>query len=350
MQITDPRAEPVPSFLLPAARWLNDPRDVVFVWLSLRCLAVGLLGVSLFFFDVPWLYAAPAYWLLLIAALMDRFTLMLHCTSHRPLFNKQHRALNHVIPWLVGPFLGQTPNSYFAHHLGMHHREENLAADLSSTMRFQRDRLDHWLRYYLRFLFFGLFELELYFYKQRQWKLFRRVLVGEGAYWASMAALLYFFPLPTFVVFLAPMLLIRTLMMMGNWAQHSFIRAETPENPYHSSITCINTRYNRRCFNDGYHVLHHVKPACHWTEHPAEFERALPEYGRQDALVFDGIDYFGVWTCLMFRRWSHLADYVVQLDGAPHRTREQVIAMLKERVQPIVAAVPASESSLAAGT
>jgi hypothetical protein len=85
-------------------------------------------------------------------------------------------------------------------------------------------------------------------------------------------------------------------------------------------------------------------------EHPTEFERALPEYGRQDALVFDGIDYFGVWTCLMFRRWSHLATYVVQLDGAPHRTREQVIAMLKERVQPIVAAVPASESSLAAGT
>jgi hypothetical protein len=126
----------------------------------------------------------------------------------------------------------------------------------------------------------------------------------------------------------------RMLMMMGNWAQHSFI-AETPENPYHSSITCINTRYNRRCFNDGYHVLHHVKPACHWMEHPIEFERALPEYARHDALVFEGLDYFEVWTSLMLRRWSHLAAHVVLLEGAPSRTRQELIQLLQQRVLPV---------------
>jgi fatty acid desaturase len=124
-------------------------------------------------------------------------------------------------------------------------------------------------------------------------------------------------------------------MMMGNWAQHSFIRADAPDDPYGASITCINTRYNRRCFNDGYHVLHHVKPACHWTEHPVEFERALAEYGRQDSIVFDGIDFFGVWLCLMTRRWSRLAEHFVVLEGAPSRTREQVVAFLKERVLPV---------------
>jgi fatty acid desaturase len=348
MNISDPRGESVPSFLSPAVRLLNDRRDLVFVWLALRCAGVGALGITLFFVRVPWQYAAPLYWLLLVAALLDRFTLMLHCTSHRPLFNKRFRALNHVIPWLIGPFFGQTPNSYFAHHLGMHHREENLASDLSSTMRFRRDRIDHWLRYYLRFLLFGLFELELYFYRLKQWKLFKRVLVGEGTYWALFAVLAWLRPMPTLVVFLAPLLMIRTLMMMGNWSQHSFIRPGTPENPYHSSITCINTRYNRRCFNDGYHILHHVKPACHWTEHPVEFERALADYGRNDALVFDGIDYFGIWSCLMLRRWSHLATHVVALEGAPERTREQVIALLKERVQPVPEGLPVTARTIAA--
>ncbi len=290
MNISDPRAEPVPHFLLPTARLLNDPRDVVFLWLTLRCLLLASVGVALFFVDVPWRFVAPVYWLLLFGLFVDRFTLMLHCTSHRPLFKKSHRALNHLIPWVVGPFFGQTPNTYFAHHLGMHHREENLADDLSSTMRFRRDRIDHWLRYFFRFLLVGLFELEIYFYRRQQWKLFRRVLLGEGAYWLALILLAAWRPLPTLVVFVVPLVSIRALMMMGNWAQHSFVRAESPENPYYSSITCINTRYNRRCFNDGYHVLHHVKPACHWTEHPAEFERALADYARHDAIVFDWID------------------------------------------------------------
>ena len=348
MTLTDPRTESAPSFLSPVARLLNDPRDVAIVWLTLQCLALAAVGVSLFFVHVPWLYAAPVYWLVLFVGLIDRFTLMLHCTSHRPLFKKQYRALNHVIPWLVGPFFGQSPGSYFSHHLGMHHREENLEPDLSSTMRFRRDRFDHWLRYFFRFLFVGLVELEIYFYRRKQWKLFRRVLVGEGGFWLAAALLGMWRPIPTLVVFVVPLLVMRTLMMMGNWAQHSFVVAATPENPYHASITCINTRYNRRCFNDGYHVLHHVKPACHWTEHPVEFERALGEYARHDSLVFDGIDFFEVWLSLMLRRWSHLADHVVALDGAPLRTREQVIEMLKTRVQPIARPLAVSDSGTAA--
>jgi len=336
MNILDPRGEPVPRFVSSAARLLNDPRDVVFVWLVLRCGALAALGVSLFFLPAAALpYAAPVYWVLVFGGLLDRYTLMLHCTSHRPLFKKPYRAFNNLIPWFVAPFFGQTPNSYFAHHMGMHHREENLAADLSSTMRFKRDRFDHWLRYYLRFMLGGLLELEIYFFRRKQWKLFRRVFAGEVTYFLALATLLFLAPLPTLVVFVVPFVAIRTAMMMGNWAQHSFIKAETPENPYHASITCINTRYNRRCFNDGYHVLHHVKPACHWTEHPTEFERALAEYGRQDSIVFDGIDFFGVWLCLMTGRWSRLAEHFVVLDGAPTRTREEVIAFLKERVLPV---------------
>jgi hypothetical protein len=126
-------------------------------------------------------------------------------------------------------------------------------------------------------------------------------------------------------------------MMMGNWTQHSFISQEHPEDPFQSSITCINSRYNRRCFNDGYHILHHIKPRAHWTEHPIEFEKALPEYAAHDAIVFDGVDYFEIWLNMMLGRWAFLADKFVHLEGAPVRSKEDVVAFLKSRVQPVAA-------------
>jgi len=334
MKITDPRTPVAPSFLSPVASLLNDPRDLTFVWTALQCSSLVAFGVALFFVDVPWQFTAPAYALLLSLAFFDRYTLMLHCTSHRLLFKKRYGLMNHVIPKVIGLFFGQTPGSYFLHHLGMHHREENLEDDLSTTMHYKRDRIDHWLRYFLKFLFFGVAELALYFYRRRQWKFFRNLLVAELGFVALLALLYSWRPIPTLIVFIVPFLVVRAGMMMGNWGQHAFISPDSPENPYVASITCINTRYNRRCFNDGYHVLHHVKPACHWSDHPKEFERSLGEYARHDSLVFDGIDFFQVWLSLMLRRWSYLAAHVVQLEGAPVRTREEVIALLKRRVLP----------------
>lgn len=349
MNLTDPRTASAPTFLSGTTRMLNDARDTSVIWLMFQCALVAAVGVSLFFwpyaFGLSFWYVAPAYWALVMVVAMDRFTLMLHFTSHRPLFNKDYKGLNHVIPWLLGPFYGQTPNTYFAHHMGMHHREENLPDDLSSTMRFTRNRITHWLRYYLRFLFFGLPELIWYFYQRKNWKLFRRVLLGEGVYWSVVGLGLWLRPEATLTVLVVPLVLIRTLMMMGNWTQHSFISQEHPEDPFQSSITCINSRYNRRCFNDGYHILHHLKPRAHWTEHPIEFEKALAEYAAHDAIVFEGVDYFEIWLNLMLGRWGFLADKFVHLEGAPVRSKDDVIAFLKSRVQPVAAHVTAPVQS-----
>ncbi len=348
MNITDPRVVTRPFFAPSVERLLNDSRDASMVALMLQCGGLAVLGVVVFFVPWPMVYVAPVYWLLL-SFVLDRFTLMLHCTSHRQLFKNDYGPLNAIIPWLLGPFFGQTPNTYFAHHMGMHHREENLADDLSSTMRFKRDRLDHWLRYWSRFLVFGLFELFSYHKSRGSKKLMWRVVRGEVAYWTALVLLALYNPGATLVVLVVPLVAIRSLMMMGNWAQHSFIRADAPEDPYGASITCINTRYNRRCFNDGYHILHHVKPRCHWSEHPIEFERAIDDYGKHDAIVFDGLDYFQVWLYLMTGRWAKLAEHFVQLPHAPTRTRAEIVAFLQERVQPVptVETVPAPAAEAA---
>jgi fatty acid desaturase len=298
-------------------------------------LAVG--GVGLYFSGPYFWWLVPVYGVALFAGLVDRFTLMLHCTSHRQLFKPRYALANQVIPWVLSPFLGQTPETYFAHHMGMHHVEENLPDDLSSTMRFRRDRLGDWLQYWGRFMTVGVVDLSRYFSRRGKRKLLRRIVMGEGIYWTSMVVLLFVHPAATFVVFLLPLLVMRTMMMAGNWAQHAFLCAEQPENPLRASITCVSTRYNRRCFNDGYHAVHHVVPRCHWTEHPAEFERNLAEYVRNDAVVFEGIDFFQVWFLLMTGNWPRLARAFVRLPGAPARTDTEVVAFLRSRVGPFAA-------------
>ncbi|HVP66065.1 MAG TPA: fatty acid desaturase [Anaeromyxobacteraceae bacterium] len=338
------RSDPISASAPCYARWaiplLIDRRDVVFVALMMQCGVVALGGIGLYFSGPLFWWLAPAYSMLLFAGVIDRFTLMLHCTSHRQLFHPGHVLLNQIIPWVLCPFMGQTPETYFAHHMGMHHVEENRPGDLSSTERFQRDRFADWLRYWARFMAVGLFDLTRYFARKGKRRLLRRVIVGEGVYWIAMALLLYMNSRATLVVFLLPYLVMRTLMMVGNWAQHAFICPDQPGHPLRASITCVGTRYNRRCFNDGYHALHHVMPRCHWTDHPVEFERHLEDYGRNDAVVLRGVDFFQVWLLLMTGRWDRLARAVVQLPGVPDRNHEETVAFLKSRVRPIEPPVP----------
>ena len=337
MSIPDPRVASSPWYARWAAPLLNDPRDVVMVALMMQCGLLAVAGVGLYFSGPYFWWLVPVYGVALFAGLVDRFTLMLHCTSHRQLFKPRHAMANQIIPWVLSPFLGQTPETYFAHHMGMHHVEENLPDDLSSTMRFRRDRLGDWLQYWGRFMTVGVLDLSRYFSRRGKRRLLRRIVVGEGVYWASMVVLLVVNPAATFVVFLLPLLVMRTMMMAGNWAQHAFLCAEQPENPLRASITCVGTRYNRRCFNDGYHAVHHVVPRCHWTEHPAEFERNLAEYVRNDAVVFEGVDFFQVWFLLMTGNWPRLARAFVRLPGAPARTDAEVVAFLRGRVVPFAA-------------
>ncbi len=339
---SDPRSAASPCYARWSATLLNDRRDVAFIGLMIECATAGACGIALWLSRVPMLLVGPLYWAGLFLWVFDRFTLMLHCTSHRPLFRPKYRALNQLIPWLLGPFLGQTPNSYFAHHIAMHHREENLGGDLSATISFRRDSFRDWLRYYFRFMFLGLFDLCRYLARRKRSKVLRSVLLGEGAYWSLMAVLAIARPSATFVVFLGPLMLIRTLMMIGNWAQHAFVCPERPDNAYRASVVCVNTRYNRRCFNDGYHALHHLHPRCHWTEHPGEFERNLRSYGDHDTVVFDGLDFFQVWVCLMLKRWRVLERHFVRLPGAPKRSVDEAIGFLRGRVAAIVAPISAA--------
>jgi fatty acid desaturase len=347
--ITDPvyvePSAPYNSFQRFCRSLIRDERDLPFVYLTLELTLILLPLAVLLYLPVPswlWWTAAIAYQVLNNFRYKGPFGLMLHCTSHRVFFNKKYGFMNHYLPWVIGPLFGQTPETYYSHHIGMHHPENNMPEDESSTMPFQRDSLRGFSRYLTSFIFAGVINLARYFYRKNRTKLLVRVTRGELLFIAACIGLSFVnFP-ATFVVFILPFMISRVIMMVGNWAQHAFIAADEPDNSYKNSITCINTKYNHKCWNDGYHISHHVKPSMHWTEHPRYFRETLHEYIENEAIVFDGIHFLHVWLWLMTKRYDLLAKHFVNI-GDRFSSDEEVIAFLRERTCKIdLTTVPAS--------
>ncbi len=330
IELTDPRHEP-PARLTAFDRWalarIKDERDLPFVRLIGSMVLVLIPFAALLY--VPGVFSwwlGVIYLAVMMLGFLDRFILMLHNTSHRTLFGRDHRAMNHIIPWILGPLCGESPE--------MHHPENNLPTDLSTTMPFKRDSFLHFLAYFGRFFFFAIIELGIYHFKRGHARLARRMYVGEFGFYAVVALLLWLDWRATTIVFVIPFFTTRWLMMCGNWGQHAFVDAEQPDNAYRNSCACINSRYNRRAFNDGYHVGHHVKANRHWTEMPADFEDNLHEYEANDTIVFRTIDYFIVWLFLMLKRYDWLAHFFVDVREEP-RSRDEIIALMRSRTQPI---------------
>jgi fatty acid desaturase len=290
----------------------------------------GIFAILLF---IPGLFSwwlAPLYTAVFIAW-VPRYMLMLHAVLHRPIFPKKYGWMNQIVPWVLGPLFGQTPTSFYVHHIGMHHVEDNQESDLSTTICYKRDSFLHWLHYWLRFYTVGLVHLYRYMLKTRRQKLARKLLVGEVSWLVGVTLLGLVNWQATLLVLVIPLLAIRVALMMGNWGQHAFVDITDPTNAYKHSTCLINHVYNHRCYNDGYHVVHHLFATMHWSEHPDWLENNLEQFARNDALIFSKLgNNQTVWWCLMTKQYGRLADHVVQLQG---RNREETIAWLKSRTQ-----------------
>lgn len=327
-------------------RYIRDERDLPFVYLTIQItLALIPLGILLYLPVVSgWLWWAIAVVYLALNNLYFKgsFGLMLHCTCHNKLYKKQYDWANYYLPWALGPFFGQTPDTYFSHHIGMHHPENNLPDDKSSTMFYQRDSFRSFLRYFLTFFFAGIIQLSAYFIRKNRKKLLKNIIRGELLFVLLCLGLSLVNWQATLVVFMLPFLISRFIMMLGNWTQHAFVDAADPGNPYKNSITCINIKYNKKCWNDGYHISHHVKPGLHWTEHPKEFLRNVDSYAENQAIVFEGVDFLGVFAWLMLRRYDLLEKKFVNI-GEVHQSPQEVIQLLRARTrkipQPVVAVI-----------
>jgi fatty acid desaturase len=315
-------------------RFINDKRDLPFIHLlTLIHLTVIPLGIFLFFPFIPgiWWWAAFAVWFYIgHVKLRGPFGLMLHNISHRRLFKKKYNWLNRYIIWIVCPFFGHTPETYFVHHVGMHHEENNMEDDASSTLAYQRDSVTDFIRYYFNFLFLGFRDTFMYMFRRKKKKYYMRLTAGEISFYLLCILLLFVNLKAAIWVLIVPFILSRLVMMLGNWTQHAFVDPKEPENMYRNCYTCINTSYNTKCWNDGYHLTHHLRPGAHYTEMPVLFIKERDNLSKEKSLVFEGIHYLHLFYYLMTKHYDKMADHLVNINNA-FSTREEAIAILKQR-------------------
>jgi hypothetical protein len=302
-------------------KFLNDKRDLPFIHM-LTAIHILVIPVAVFLYTpvldgwywwlayIPFFYISQMYF-------KCRFGLMLHCIS-----------------WIVCPFFGHTPETYFVHHIGMHHVENNMPDDTSSTLAYNRDSLRGFLKYVGRFLVLGFVDIFMYMFNRKRKKFYMRLTYGEMAFYLFCIGLCFVNLKATMFIFIIPFVFARVVMMLGNWAQHSFIDKTNPEDNYTSAINCINTKYNKMCWNDGYHTIHHLRPAMHYTEIPGEFLKLQHEFAEKKSLVFDGIHYLHIFVWLMTKRYDKLADNLVNIENT-FSSKEEAIALMKERTRKI---------------
>jgi fatty acid desaturase len=162
-----------------------------------------------------------------------------------------------------------------------------------------------------------------------------RLTYGEWSFIAFCVGMSFVNFHATLWIFIIPFVFARIVMMLGNWTQHSFIDKRDPEDNFTSAINCINTKYNHTCWNDGYHTIHHLRPAMHYTELPVEFMKMKDELKEKKTFIFDGIHYLHIFIYLMTKRYDKLADNLVNINGA-FSSREEAIALMKERAKKII--------------
>ncbi len=314
-------------------KYINDKRDLPFIHL-LTAIHILVIPAAILLYTpvlqswywwlvyIPYFYVSQMYF-------KGRFGLMLHCISHRKLFKKGYTWLYNYVIWFVCPFFGHTPETYFAHHMGMHHVENNMLDDASSTLPYQRDSFRGFLSYVGRFLILGFEDTFMYFFKRKRKKFYMRLTAGEISFYLFCVGMSFVNFKATLFIFIIPFVFARIVMMLGNWAQHAFVNLDDLED---NTINCINTKYNQMCWNDGYHAIHHVRPAMHYTDIPGEFLKTKDQLAEKKVLVFDGIHYLHIFLWLMTKRYDKLADNLVNINNM-FNSNEEAIDLMKQRTR-----------------
>lgn len=313
---------------------LKDQRDKPFIkQILVSSVMLWPLASAFYFYSQDLAAFVVIYWVLIVFFLGPHL-LMLHNACHRSPWKKPLKKTMENYLEVLGLLFGLPPMIYYHHHIKMHHREGNGPQDLSSTERYQRDSFLGWLDYFFRFIFLTPIELPLYFFKKGRKDFATKVIAGYVIFYGVQVSAFLYNPQGALFIFIVPTLICWFGLMGGNWAQHAFIDQKDPKNDFKNSITVVDSLYNKRCFNDGYHIAHHRFPGMHWTEMPAEFEENKDSYYHQDSMVFRTIDYQMIWLLLMLKQHRFLAKFYVPAKGEV-ADLDELAHKIKSKLKPV---------------
>ncbi len=107
-----------------AKKFLKHERDVVFVhWIAVFFFAiffnVSLLLYTYYYTTSPMYFVlASIVYLVSVVALLGRFIIAMHVCVHSPILKQRYTKFNNFIfSWLLSPFFGLGPETYYCHHV-----------------------------------------------------------------------------------------------------------------------------------------------------------------------------------------------------------------------------------------
>lgn len=225
--------------------------DVIMLTHLLIYLCTSVPSVAYLFYRFT--YAHAALHVAMTFYYTGAYTLMMHQHIHmRGVLAKRLWFIDHAFPYVLDPMMGHTWNTYFYHHVKHHHVEGNGPDDLSSTMRYQRDDLLHFLHYVGRFYFFVWLDLPLYFVRKNRPAMAVKAAASEFGTYTFYYLMSRIDGRATFFAYLLPLFLLRFGLMVGNWGQHAFVDQEQPDSDFRSSITLIDVPVSTILYFDGH--------------------------------------------------------------------------------------------------
>lgn len=231
------------GIIQPYVQWARGvvriPTDVVFLTHILLYFGTSVPSALILFYHFTWMHAICH--LAMQVFYSGPFTLMMHNHIHnRGILNHSYAWIDMIFPYVLEPLHGHTWDSYYYHHVKHHHIEGNGPDDLSSTIRYQRDNIFHFLHYFGRFLFFTWAELPLYFIRKGRIALAVKFLISELGSYLFIYLMAQWNLRATVFVLMLPLFVMRLGMMIGNWGQHALVDEIEPTSDYRSSITLID--------------------------------------------------------------------------------------------------------------
>lgn len=217
---------------------VRRPSDVAFLTYIIPLFIIGVPNMISLFIRFNW-YQALLQWML-VTYLVGPYSIVMHNHIHgRGFMCKSWALVDTMFPYIVGPMMGQTWNSFYYHHKH-HHVEDNGPNDLSSTLRYQRDSGFDLAIYLGRFVFLIWLELPLYYARKGIYKFGLKFFAWEIASYAFIVLVARINFAAAMTTLVVPLIQWRVAIMANNWGQHAFIDEEEPDSNLRCSITLID--------------------------------------------------------------------------------------------------------------